>query len=75
MCDEKLVSSQDLGLINEQNNSINLRHVRQVAEKNAILRALAVTDGNISAAAKQLGVTRPTLYDLFKKYNVKIASE
>jgi two-component system NtrC family response regulator len=47
-----------------------LRHVRQEAERGAILRALSMTDNNISAAAKLLGVTRPTFYDLIKKYDM-----
>jgi two-component system NtrC family response regulator len=29
-----------------------------------------MTDNNISAAAKLLGVTRPTFYDLIKKYDM-----
>jgi len=72
MSDEKLVSSEGLGLVSDESLNINLRQVRQNAEKNAILRALAVKEGNISAAAKLLGVTRPTLYDLIKKYNVQV---
>lgn len=72
MCDDKLVTSEDLGLVSDESLNINLRQVRHNAEKNAILRALAVKEGNISAAAKLLGVTRPTLYDLIKKYNVQV---
>ena len=70
MADDKLVSSEDLGLVNEGNFSLNLREVRYNAERAAILRALTMTEYNISATAKQLGVTRPTLYDLMKKYNI-----
>ena len=33
-----------------------------------IRQALAQTDGNISNAAKLLGISRPTLYDLLKQY-------
>ncbi len=70
MADEKLVSSEDLGLVSDGNFSLNLREVRYNAERAAILRALNMTEYNISATAKQLGVTRPTLYDLMKKYNI-----
>lgn len=73
MADDKLVSSEDLGLVSEESLNINLRQVRHNAEKNAILRALAMKEGNISAASKLLGVTRPTLYDLIKKYNIQVA--
>jgi len=54
----------------ENELSLNLREVRYKAERAAILRALAVTDNNISSTAKLLGVTRPTLYDLMKKNNL-----
>ncbi len=76
MSDDKLVTAQDLGLNPGTDESyINLRQVRIEAEKNAINTALACASGNISAAAKLLGVTRPTLYDLVKKYHIHIDSE
>ncbi len=75
MCEDKLVSSEDLGLMTDQELSLNLREVRYKAERVAILRALAVTDYNISSTAKLLGVTRPTLYDLIKKYNISISDD
>lgn len=72
MADEKLISSDDLGLMSENELTLNLREVRYKAERAAILRALTMTDYNISSTAKLLGVTRPTLYDLIKKYNISI---
>jgi len=71
MCDTKHISPADLALDNTEPPSINLREVRQVAEKNAISKALLMSDGNFSAAAKLLGITRPTLYDLIKKYGLQ----
>ena len=50
---------------------LNLQMVRREAERDAILRALARTDGNISQASRLLGVTRPTLYNLFEKYDIR----
>ncbi len=73
MCEDKLVSSEDLGLMTDNELSLNLREVRYKAERAAILRALTMTDYNISSTAKLLGVTRPTLYDLIKKYNISIS--
>ncbi len=71
MADGKLLTPEDLMLSSESPNMpINLRQVRSNAEKNAILRALSMVDNNISNAAKMLGVTRPTLYDLIKKYSI-----
>jgi len=72
MAEGKYLTREDLGLAEAGDLSLNLRHVRQEAEKNAILRALSMTDQNVSAAAKLLGITRPTFYDLIKKYEMPI---
>ena len=46
-------------------------HYRLEAEAvEAIAQALARADGNISNTAKLLGVSRPTLYDLLKSYDL-----
>jgi len=74
MAEGKYITRDDLGLADAGELSLNLRQVRQAAEQSAILRALAMTDHNISAAAKLLGITRPTFYDLVKKYNMPIAN-
>ena len=44
--------------------------VREAADRKAIGRALAQADGNISGASRLLGVSRPTLYDLLKSYDL-----
>jgi two-component system NtrC family response regulator len=72
MCDQKNIGVVDLGLPQGEDLSLNLRAVRQEAEKAAIIRAINMSDANISAAAKLLGITRPTLYDLIKKYSIHI---
>jgi len=71
MCDGKTITVEDLGLAEAESLSLNLRQVRQEAEHAAINHALVLAGGNISATAKLLGVTRPTLYDLIKKYNIQ----
>jgi len=71
MCDGKTITVEDLGLAEAESLSLNLRQVRQEAEHTAINHALILAGGNISATAKLLGVTRPTLYDLIKKYNIQ----
>ncbi len=50
---------------------VNLKAAREMADRRAIRRAIARTDGNISGAAKILGISRPTLYDLLKQYQMQ----
>ncbi|MFZ5593203.1 MAG: PEP-CTERM-box response regulator transcription factor [Pseudomonadota bacterium] len=50
---------------------LNLRQVRDNAERQALERALRWFGGNVSQAAEMLGISRPTLYDLMTKYGLK----
>ncbi len=72
MAEGKHVSSADLGLEGEIEPAqpMNLRAVRQEAERQAIQRVLVLTEGNISRAAELLGITRPTFYDLMQKHEI-----
>jgi two-component system NtrC family response regulator len=72
MAEGKLATAEDLGLAaSSKAPELNLRLVRQRAETQAIVQALNWTNGNISRAAEELGVTRPTLYDLMEKYSIR----
>ena len=51
--------------------NLDIRRVREAAEKRVIITALARADGNILKAAEMLGVSRPTLYDLMHRFGVK----
>ncbi len=76
MADGKMVTAADLGIsVGEgEEQSLNLREVRQQAETKAIRVALTRSFGNISKAAEMLGITRPTLYDLLNKYGLSADS-
>ncbi len=76
MADGKLVTAADLDLpatdegeVSE--DDINLKTIRDRADSAAIRRAIARTEGNISNAAKLLGISRPTLYDLIKQHGIQ----
>jgi two-component system, NtrC family, response regulator len=71
MAEGKQVTAADLDLTgDEKDEPLNLRTIRERADRHAIRHALARADGNISATAKLLGVSRPTLYDLLKSYDL-----
>ena len=73
MADGTEVSALDLELADVQVEArpFNLREVREVAERIAIQRAMTYTDNNVSRTAELLGVTRPTLYNLLKKHDLR----
>ncbi|MCG8359130.1 MAG: PEP-CTERM-box response regulator transcription factor [Kiloniellales bacterium] len=50
---------------------ITLKQARQSAEEAAIKAAMAEAEGNISRAAKILGTSRPTLYNLLEQYKLQ----
>ena len=72
MAEGKQVTAADLDLGDRDRagEPINLRSVREEADRKAIRHALARADGNISSTAKLLGISRPTLYDLLKTYDL-----
>lgn len=74
MADGKLVTRGDLdmagGEVGDDEAWLNLRSAREAADRVAIRRAVTQSEGNISAAAKLLGISRPTLYDLLKQYRM-----
>jgi len=76
MADGKSVTAADLDLpsaanpASDESRPINLRAAREVADRKAIRHAMSRTDNNISGAAKLLGISRPTLYDLLKQYRL-----
>ena len=74
MCESDLISAQDLELANSErlSPSLDLRQARELAERRTIQQALACANGSISHAAELLGVTRPTLYALLNKYDLKV---
>jgi two-component system NtrC family response regulator len=73
MAEGSQIGIEDLGLQAPAGHPepLNLRQVRDEAERTAIIKVLSRVDGNIAEAAHLLGVSRPTLYDLIKRHNLK----
>jgi two-component system NtrC family response regulator len=73
MAEGKLVGAADLDLADkelEDDDVLNLKSAREAADRRVIRHALARCEGNISNTAKLLGISRPTLYDLLKQYDL-----
>jgi len=73
MADGVQISAEDLGLEipKAQIEPINLRQVREDAERNALVKTMARVNGNIAKTAELLGVSRPTIYDLMNRHGIK----
>lgn len=73
MSEGNRLSAQDLGLaINEiEAAPLNLRQVREIAERDAVNKAINRVNGNIARAAEVLGVSRPTLYDMLNRFGIQ----
>ena len=75
MVDGNQLGADDVGLsppvLDDADNSLDLRVIRDRAEKNAIIAAIARVNGNLVKAAEMLGVSRPTLYDLMHRLGLK----
>ncbi len=73
MSEENRLSALDLGLALNAAEAIplNLRQVREIAERDAVNKAISRVNGNIARAAELLGVSRPTLYDMLNRFGVQ----
>jgi len=73
MTDGPQITVEDLGLgaLHIVEEPLNLRQVRDEAEQLALVKALARSDGNVAKASELLGISRPTLYDLMARHNVR----
>jgi two-component system, NtrC family, response regulator len=76
MADGNRITAADLGLgmaatAEPDLAHLNLRQVRDEAERHAVVRVLARTNGNIARAAEVLGISRPSLYDLMNRFGLK----
>ena len=74
MAEHKQINASDLELGGNSLDELatfNLREIRDRSDRQSIIRALNHVGGKISQAAELLGVSRPTMYDLLRKFGLK----
>ena len=74
MAEGNQITTDDLGInrvSDDELPSLDLRQVREEAEKRVIISALGRVDGNVLKAAEMLGISRPTLYDFMHRFGLK----
>ncbi|PID58301.1 PEP-CTERM-box response regulator transcription factor [candidate division KSB3 bacterium] len=69
MADDTLIKPVDLDL-HTTTTMLTLKEAREELEQRLVREALERQQGNITKASKQLGITRPTLHDLMRKYSI-----
>jgi two-component system NtrC family response regulator len=74
MAEQKQITAADLelgGSTPEELATFNLREIRDRSDRQAVVRALNHVGGKVSRAAELLGVSRPTMYDLLRKFGLR----
>ena len=69
-----VIRAEDLDLPYDDQANVKeqtLKDVREDVERDFIHKALVTNNWNMAQTAEQIGVSRPTLYDLIKKYKLK----
>ncbi|MBV8573883.1 MAG: sigma 54-interacting transcriptional regulator, partial [Acetobacteraceae bacterium] len=74
MAEGRLIDAPDLELGPASGSAmdLDLRNARLRAEREVIQVALARSNGTVSAAAKLLGISRPTLYSLLEMHGLEV---
>jgi len=72
MAEGKRLTAEDLELSNPIPGpaAASLKHARESVEREMITQALRKHFGKIAPAAVELGISRPTLYELMEKLGV-----
>lgn len=75
MAEGKYITTETLGFhasSSVEQDPPTLRGARDIREKELVQRALEKADGNMSKAAVELGISRPTLYQLLARYRLRL---
>ena len=73
MAEGQQITEEDLELTSApaEPMPLNLKEVREEAERRAVIRAMSHYNQSITDAANALGITRPTLYNLLERLGIK----
>ena len=72
MAEGKRVSAADLELESPSRTvNLNLKEAREAVEREVVQRALRKHGGKIAPAAAEMGISRPTLYELMEKLGIE----
>ncbi len=72
MAEGRKITAADLEIdssVNE-NDRMGLKEAREKLEKDLLVKALARNKGNVTKVAAELGISRPTVYDLMEKAGI-----
>jgi two-component system NtrC family response regulator len=72
MAEGKKITPVDLEMeaTRQKFETMGLKEAREVLEKELIMKALTRNSRNVTKASAELGLSRPTLYDLMEKYGI-----
>ncbi|MGJ7095128.1 sigma-54-dependent transcriptional regulator [Vibrio hannami] len=70
MSDGAIIEACQLDLPQKVNGKRSLKSIREDSERDALMLVLESHDGQVSPAAKELGVSRATMYRLLNKHNL-----
>ena len=75
ICVNQTIEPEDLELSASSFSELSFKEARDMFEKEFIIRAFKKAEYNISEAAKNVGLSRPTFYDLLKKHEIQLRVE
>ena len=72
MTDEKKIRPEDMEITpsGTPRERLGLKEARDLLEKELVVKSIARNEGNLTRAATELGISRPTLYDLMQKFGI-----
>ena len=70
MSDTVMLTEMELDLPKQSDSRRSLKSIRERSERDALLLVLESHSGQVSMAAKELGISRATMYRLLNKHNI-----